>query len=118
MNDVSFDPQEITELKKRPDFLFPRVEVYRDPTFPEDKLTMLAVKTTCKDRWRQVLTEADRIGVKHLLTLQQGVSVDQFMEMKAERIQLIVPLSLHSFYPSEVRSDLWTVKQFIAYVKH
>ena len=27
--------------------------------------SMLGVKTTCKDRWRQVLSEADRIPQKH-----------------------------------------------------
>ena len=32
---------------------------------------MLAVKTTCKDPWRQILTEADHIGTKHLLTQQE-----------------------------------------------
>jgi hypothetical protein len=28
---------------------------------------MPGVKSTCKDRWRQVLAEADRIDHKHLL---------------------------------------------------
>jgi hypothetical protein len=32
---------------------------------------MLGVKTTCSDRWRQVLAEADRIQLKHLLTLHR-----------------------------------------------
>ena len=42
--------------------------------FDSNKLTMLASKTTCKDRWRQILNEADRIKIKHLFTLQQGIS--------------------------------------------
>ena len=32
---------------------------------------MLAVKTTCKDRWRQILNEADKIHQVHLFTLRE-----------------------------------------------
>ncbi len=39
---------------------------------------MLATKARCKDRWCQILNEADRIERKHLLTLRQGVSESQF----------------------------------------
>src|SRR5690606_26914171 len=49
-----------SEPGKRPDFLFPSQAAYRDPTFPAARLRMLATKTTCRDRWRQVLNEADR----------------------------------------------------------
>ena len=35
---------------------------------------MLAAKTTCHDRWRQLIDTAGPIPVKHLLTLQEGVS--------------------------------------------
>ncbi len=45
-----------SEPGRKPDFLFPSQAHYRDPGFPETKLRMLAVKTTCKDRWRQVWT--------------------------------------------------------------
>ena len=64
----------VSEGRKRPDFLFPSQAAYQDPSFPCAKLRMLAAKTTCKDRWRQVISEADRIDRKHLLTLQEGVS--------------------------------------------
>ena len=43
---------EVSEGKKRPDFLFPSAAAYRDARVPAEKLRMLAVKTTCKDRWR------------------------------------------------------------------
>ena len=66
-----------SEPGSKPDFLFPSQASYRDPDFPDSKLRMLAVKTTCKDRWRQVLREADRIRTKHLLTLQEGISPNQ-----------------------------------------
>ena len=63
-----------SESAKRPDFLFPSKACYDDASYPRDRLRMLSVKTTCRDRWRQVTTEADRISTKHLLTLQEGVS--------------------------------------------
>ncbi|MDR8470211.1 restriction endonuclease, partial [Acinetobacter baumannii] len=75
---MSFETQAITEGKKKPDFIFPSGAAYRDPYYPAEQLRMLGVKTTCKDRWRQVLNEADRIDTVHLFTLQQGVSVAQF----------------------------------------
>lgn len=63
----SYQPE--SEPNKSPDFLFPSEAAYKDASFPASKLRMLAVKTTCKDRWRQVVKEVDRIPTKHLLTL-------------------------------------------------
>jgi len=103
----------VSELKKRPDFIFPSIEAYHDESFPEDQLIMLAVKTTCKDRWRQVLTEATRVRNKHLLTIQAGVSEAQFAEMKSEGVTLVVPEELHSQYPLSVRDDLMTLAGFV-----
>ena len=52
----------------------PGQKEYQDLTYSLQKLTMLGSKSTLKDRWRQVLDEADRITHKHLLTLEPGVS--------------------------------------------
>lgn len=49
---------------------------------------MLAVKTTCKDRWRQILNEADKIHQVHLFTLQEGVSLAQYREMRGVGCQI------------------------------
>ena len=78
---------------------------------------MLAVKTTCKDRWRQILNEADRIKQKHLLTLQEGVSEGQFKEMSAAGVQLVVPAQLRNAYPSAIQSHLQTLESFIGDVR-
>src|SRR3546814_9248793 len=48
-----------TENKSKPDFLLPGQEEYYDPAFNPLLLTMLAVKSTCKDRWRQVLARSE-----------------------------------------------------------
>lgn len=111
---VDFDHQPESEAGKRPDFLFPSEAAYKDPTIDPSRLRMLATKTTCKDRWRQVINEADRIRTKHLLTLQEGVSANQFAEMQQAGIQLVVPASLVSKYPAVVQPSLLTVGSFLA----
>ncbi|MGD1073004.1 MAG: type II restriction endonuclease [Bryobacteraceae bacterium] len=103
--------------RKRPDFLFPSREAYESQDFPESRLRMLAVKTTCKDRWRQITCEADRIRTKHLLTLQEGVSEGQFREMRGAGVQLVVPAGLHKSFPTIVRPHLLSLESFIADVR-
>ena len=112
-----FSHQGESEPGSRPDFLFPSVNAYRDASFPEDQLRMLAVKTTCRDRWRQVLQEADRIEIKHLLTLQEGVSEGQFRQMKDAGVRLVVPQPLISKFPKSVQPELQTLESFIADVR-
>ena len=106
-----------SEPGSKPDFLFPSQASYRDAGFPESKLRMLAVKTTCKDRWRQVLKEADRIHTKHLLTLQEGVSANQYRQMAESRVRLVVPKGHINKFPIEIRSELTTLSAFIQDVK-
>lgn len=114
-SDFSHQPE--SEGGKRPDFLFPSEAAYKNPGFPVDKLRMLAVKTTCKDRWRQVASEANRIQTKHLLTIQEGVSENQFREMESEGVALVVPRSLMNSYPQAVRPHLLSFEAFIRNIK-
>ena len=78
-NSVKYTPQGQTEGKHKPDFIMPSIQNYHLANFPADKLTFLGAKTTCKDRWRQVLSQADRIPRKHLFTLQPGISSNQLI---------------------------------------
>lgn len=114
---IDFAHQPESDLGKRPDFLFPSQTAYRDSKFPDASLRMLAVKTTCKDRWRQILNEASRVKEKHLLTLQEGVSENQFREMTEARVKLVVPKSLISAYPVTVQPHVQTLESFIADVR-
>ena len=118
-NNLSFTSQGITEGKKRPDFIFPSVEAYHNHSFSVGKLTTLAAKTTCKDRWRQIINEADRLRdkKKFLCTMQQGISKDQLKEMSEEKVILVVPKDFISYYPKEYQSEIWSVNKFIQYVK-
>jgi restriction endonuclease EcoRII-like protein len=102
-----------TENKSKPDFLFPGITEYRDICYPTERLTMLGAKTTCKDRWRQVLSEAARIDTKHLLTLEAAISQFQTDEMKAQKLQLVLPRQLHKTYSESQRSWLLSLRDFI-----
>jgi len=101
----------------RPDIIIPGKAQYDDASYPTDRLFMVGIKTTCKDRWRQVLNEAQRIPVKHLLTIQKGISSAQLGEMKSAGVRLVVPDPLHSDYPPDNISDLSSVGVFINEVR-
>lgn len=102
----------VTENKSKPDFLFPGQNEYHNRNFNTSYLSMLAVKSTCKDRWRQVLAEADRIEEKHLLTLETAISNNQTSEMQAKKLQLVVPRGLHDTYSSKQQEWLFDLDDF------
>lgn len=114
---IDFEHGVEAEPGRRPDFLFPTQAAYRNATFPGSRLRMLAVKTTCRDRWRQILNEADRIQRKHLLTLQEGVSESQFREMVGAGVQLVVPTPIVCKYPKSVRPHLQSLESFLGDVR-
>lgn len=118
-NHIRFTAQAVTEGNKRPDFIFPSEEAYHDFSFPVSRLTSLAAKTTCKDRWRQILNEADRLrdGRKYLCTLQQGISSMQMDEMEAEKVTLVVPKAYISTYPRDKQDRIWSLHTFVDHVK-
>ena len=92
---------------------------YHDMAFSVENLCTLAAKTTCKDRWRQILNEADRLRDenKYLCTMQQGISSAQMDEMQAENVVLVVPEPYIVSYPKDRRDRIWTIGQFVDYVK-
>lgn len=114
---LRFESQVITEQNKKPDFVFPSGKDYHNPQFPETKLHMLASKTCCKDRWRQVISEADRIKPKHLFTLQQGVSSNQLTEMYENGIILVVPQPIVASFPEDYRSKIMNLTGFVDFIK-
>ena len=116
-NELIFEEQAVTEDNKKPDFLFPNGECYHNLEFPTDDLVVLGAKTTCKDRWRQVLTEADRVDVKYLFTLQQGISKNQLKEMHDSRLTLVVPRKYIDSFPKEYQSEISDLSGFIAMVR-
>ena len=118
-NNIVYTAQGVTEGNKKPDYVFPSIEKYHDLSFPVDKLCTLAAKTTCKDRWRQIITEADRLldQNKYLCTLQQGISSAQLDEMKAAKVILVVPKPYIKSFPRDKQADIWTLTKFVNYIK-
>lgn len=114
---LAYATQAVTEDNKKPDFLFPNVEAYLDPKFEDKKLVVLASKTTCKDRWRQVLNEADRVKIKHLFTLQQGISKNQLEEMYKYNVCIVVPKPYLTSFPKEFQSKILTLDSFVRHVQ-
>ncbi|MEO1989242.1 MAG: type II restriction endonuclease [Martelella sp.] len=102
-----------TENRHKPDFLFPGIAEYCDAAFPSHRLTMLGAKSTLKDRWRQVLTEAERIPEKHLLTLEPAISEHQTDQMRQACLQLVMPKKLHDTYRPVQQKWLLALDNFI-----
>ncbi len=111
---IRYDRGAVTENNHRPDFLFPGVKAYRAaPASGLSSLTMLGAKSTCKDRWRQVLAEAAKIPRKHLLTLEPGISEQQTDQMRASALQLVVPNSIQKSYTDGQRQWLLSVSELL-----
>lgn len=105
------------EIEGQPDVVIPSAAAYFDPTWPTDKLFVVGVKTTCKDRWRQVVNEAPRATHKYILTVQPGISEDQLRLMHQAGVSLIVPSSLHGDYPHTTNVEILTIEQFVDRVR-
>ena len=116
-HEVEFVHNAKTENNSKPDFLFPSLEAYHDDSFDSALLCMLGAKRTLKDRWRQVLTEADRIKHKHLFTMQRTISETQTDEMVKHHLTLVIPASLHGeFTPHQLKS-IMSFREFIEEMK-
>jgi len=107
--ELSFDIR--SQIKGRPDVILPSIEAYYDSDFPAEQLIAIGIKTTCKDRWRQILPEAERAGCRFLVTLQQGISTKQLDEMTDAGVTVVVPRSLHDAFARSDRARLMTVEE-------
>jgi len=116
-NQLQYEAQIKSEGNKKPDFIFPGAAAYHDSAYSAGKLVFLGAKTTCKDRWRQVINEANRIGTKHLFTLQQSISPQQLDEMKTENVILVVPKQYIKLYPPQYRESIMSLRTFIDYTR-
>ncbi len=114
---LQYTREATTEKRNAADFLFPGEDEYADAKYPSARLTMLAVKTSCKDRWRQVLAEANRIHTKHLLTLEPAISRLQTDEMQGQNLQLVLPVQLHETYYPDQQIWLMSVSEFVQAVR-
>lgn len=117
LNKIHYSHGAVTERNNKPDFIFPGIKYYHDKSFDPCLLTMLGLKTTAKDRWRQVLSEASKIPHKHLITLEPAISRNQTEEMKANDLQLVIPAPLFGTYTNDQHKDLINLQMFIDQVR-
>lgn len=114
---IRFDARPM--IPGRPDLVIPGKAAYDNPDYQLKRLFVVGVKTSLKDRWRQVLQEAPRVKRRYLLTLDTELSIPQMTEMRDAGVCLITPS------PSEKVAREWkkrpvqthTVEQFLATVK-
>lgn len=111
---IKYAAQAHTENGKRPDFLFPSQAAYNDPDFEEDRLRMLAAKTSLKDRFRQVSDEADRISHKHLITITPNdVTENKLQQLEQLNIMLVLPSGIQQTYTDAIGNRSITFSEFL-----
>ncbi len=116
-NKIAYSWGKATELNKKPDFIFPGIEQYHSKSFETSLLTMLGVKTSAKDRWRQVLSEAAKIKQKHLITLEPAISKNQTDEMISDSLQLIIPKGIFETYSTEQQKQIISLSDFLNFIR-
>jgi hypothetical protein len=88
---VPYTAQCVTERGETPDFVIPGSAQYHNPAFPADRLRMVACKSTVRERWGQILKEADRIPEKYLLTMDEQLSGDVLHSMAQVALKVFLP---------------------------
>jgi hypothetical protein len=115
-NSIRYERGVRTENNSKPDFLFPGANQYHDPAIGSPPLRMLGAKTSCKDRWRQVLTEAAKIPEKHLFTLETALSQNQLNEMFSHSLCLVSTPTVLATYSNAGSGFAINLREFIAVV--
>ncbi len=62
------------------------------------------------------MAEADRIALKHLLTLETAISTPQTDEMRVKNLQLVLPRPLHATFTTPQQVWLMDISTFIKLV--
>ncbi|MFN8648094.1 MAG: type II restriction endonuclease [Gemmatimonadales bacterium] len=104
-----------TEGSERPDFIIPGHAQYHDPAYPADRLMMVACKSTVRERWAQVLREAERIRTKFLLTVDEGMSAELLRSMNQRAILVFVPtgISASAYAQSDMEPPVESVEDLL-----
>ena len=117
--EIPFSAQCATEHGETPDFVVPGCTQYHDPDFDSRRLRMVACKSTAKERWRQVLNEAERIPDKYLLTLDRHLTTSTVAAMDRAGVRAFLPTRiLDDDYASHpARGSLGTVTELLAQLR-
>lgn len=91
----------------KPDFVLPSEEFFKNR--PMDSVIFTA-KRTLRERWRQVVTEANKGYAFFLATIDTGVSMNQIQNMAEHKVYMVVPKKL--IIENEVYSSAYNVISF------
>ncbi|MBI5710343.1 MAG: hypothetical protein HZC42_08580 [Candidatus Eisenbacteria bacterium] len=105
------------KIDGNPDIVIPSKAAYDNGNYPTRKLFIVGVKTTCKDRWRQVLNEGKRVRKKYILTTQRGITKGQLDQMHKAGVTLVVPKGLQREYPTGHEIEMLTIEEFAGMVR-
>lgn len=89
---ILFQEQAVTG-GRRPDFVLPSVKVLKTSARTYDDALIMSLKTTLRERWKQVPMEKFNCAL-FLATVDDRVSSDAIEDMRALGIHLLVPESL------------------------
>jgi hypothetical protein len=117
INKIRYEKNVRTERGNKPDFIFPSAKKYSMATVGATDIKMLAAKSTVKERWRQILEEADRIPVKNLCTIDPGISEKQLAQMIEKKVELVVPVQIQAAYSDSWKKQMRSFGEFVDIVK-
>jgi hypothetical protein len=87
---VPFGKQVVIQARKRPDFILPSFKHLRTPPTGAARGLILSVKTTLRERWKQV--EREMHGSELFLgTVDENIAANAIEEMASMGINLVVP---------------------------
>lgn len=86
---IPYHPQFIFDGSK-PDFVLPHGEIYADPEKRKTMAAILTLKTTLRERWRQVVSESTDAPI-FLATLDENVPGSTLNKLGEKGVTLVVP---------------------------
>lgn len=100
----------------KPDFLLPSREHYNsNDTAVLSLVTFVGAKTTTKERWQQLVAEAQRIGVRHMVTMDKDLNGTKVHTMKLKNVVPVLPspLIVDQYGDKDWKGDLMSVGAFV-----
>ena len=97
---VPFEKQVVMDAKKRPDFILPSLARFTKPVPGTANGLILSVKTTLRERWKQVQREMAG-GDLFLATVDESIAANAIEDMASLGIVLVVPETLRESRSTE-----------------
>ncbi|MCY3659420.1 MAG: type II restriction endonuclease [Caldilineaceae bacterium] len=110
---IPFEKQVSLSSGRRSDFVLPSQVGLERPADPKQPGLILSVKTTLRDRWKQVLSEQGEHEL-YLATVDENIPATDIEEMASSNIHLVVPENLKTAKTSEYKGhdNVLSFKEF------